>query len=732
MPEQPTQANTRNARTLGAAYWHVEQHEAHIDPLLDCLVALARIHGKQVSRQALIAGLPLVDNLLSPSLFHRAAARAGLSARMARSTLEDIAPSLYPVILLLKERGACLLLERTEDQQCRISFPESGESSELIKRAELAQQYEGVAIVARPVFRFQQRNIDIGKGSRGRHWFWGAVMQNWRLYRDTLAAAFLLNLFALVMPIFSMNVYDRVVPHQAEETLWVLSLGAIMVLGLEFILRNIRAYIIDTAGKRIDAVISALIMERVLGVRMSARPKSAGSFAANLRSFETVRDFFMSATITAIVDFPFSIIFVFVLFWLSPWFLIPPLITMAIMLLNAIFTKEKMSTLSEQSQRASAEKNATLIEVLVGLESIKSVSAESTYQRRWERATIFISQVGSRMRLISTLSTSLAQSLQQLCSILILIIGVYLIMKGEVSMGGIIAASMLSGRLLAPMGVIAGLLMQYEQAHAALASIDQLMKLPVEREDSSSFLHRPDIKGDIEFRNISFTYPGQEIEVLSGISLTVKAGEKIGIIGVIGSGKSTLEKLTLNLYQATEGAVLIDGIDVRQIDPVDLRRNIGYVPQDPQLVYGTLRENIALGAPFADDGQIVRAAELAGIAEYANAHPKGFDLVIEERGESLSGGQRQAIAIARALLSDPPILLLDEPSSSMDHQSEMRFKQNIASHCQNKTILVVTHRTSLLDLVDRLIVIDKGKIVADGPKSQVMEALQQGRIGRSA
>lgn len=715
-----------------AASWHVGEYDAHVDPLLDCLAALTQIHGNPWTREALVAGLPLVDNLLPPSQLHRAANRAGLSARLARLSLDDINPQLLPVIMLLKDRRACLLLSRDDDDCCRVRFPESGESGEQMALADLSSLYEGVAIIVRPRFRFDARTVDVGASVRHEHWFWGAVRQNWRLYRDTLLAALLVNLFALAFPLFSMNVYDRVVPNQAEETLWVLAIGVLAMLVFDFVLRSVRAHIVDTASKRIDVTLSALIMERVLGVRMEAKPVSAGSFAANFRAFESVRDFITSASMTALIDLPFVFVFLLAILWISPWLVLPPLVVLVLVVLSGLFAQKKMTALTEVSQRASAQRNATLIEVLVGLETIKTNGAEGTYQRRWEQATLFLAQIGAKTRLLSSISSNFAQFAQQLSSVVVIMVGVYLAIDGQVTMGGIIAASMLSGRVMAPLGAISGLLMQYQQARTSLDAVEEHMKMPVERADESSFLHRAHFRGEIEFKGVGFTYPGQDMPVLKNVSFRIRAGERVGIIGRIGSGKTTLEKLILGLYQPTQGAVLIDGIDARQIDPAELRRAIGYVPQDPQLLYGTLRENIALGAPFASDEKIVQAAELAGIAEFANAHPKGFDMVIAERGESLSGGQRQSVAIARALLGEPVMLLLDEPTSSMDHQSEDRLKRSLSTYVSGKTMMLVTHRTSLLDMVDRLIVIDGGQVVADGPKAQVVEALQQGRVGRAS
>lgn len=710
--------------------WRLGEHSTHFDPLLDSVVAVARLYGQSTSQEALSAGLPLEGNLITPALLPRAAARAGLTARLARRELSDLRAGLLPAILLLKEKQACVLLEWTEDGQARVRFPESGESGDVLSREALQELYSGVVFFVRPIFKFDPRSPQTGEVKSG-HWFWGVVFQNWRLYRDSLLAALLINVFALAMPMFSMTVYDRVVPNRAEETLWVLSTGVLLMMGFDMALRILRAHILDTAGKRIDVTLSSRIMERVLGLRMADRPASVGSFAANLRAFEAVRDFVASASITTLVDLPFVLVFLVVIAWISPWLLIPPLVCIALLLLASLVVQQKMQELVEVTQRASAQRNASLVESLVGIETIKFMVAESAFQRKWEQSTVFLAQHGAKLKLLSSGTLNFAQMLQQLVSVTTVIVGVYLLMSNQISMGAIIAASMLAGRAMAPFGQVAGLLMQYHSAKSGLASVDAHMQTQPERADDAAFLHRSGFQGTIEFKNVSFTYPGQQQAVLSRVSFKIHAGEKVAFIGRVGSGKSTIQRLILGLHQPTEGAILIDGIDSRQIDPAELRRAAGFVSQDVSLFYGTLKENIALGAPFADDQDVIAAAEIAGVTEFANRHPRGFDMPIGERGESLSGGQRQAVGIARAVLNDSPILLLDEPSSAMDHQSEDQLKARLRRFSIGKTVVLVTHRTSLLELIDRLIVIDNGQIMADGPKAQVVEALQSGRIGRA-
>ena len=710
----------------------VREDLLHHDPLLDCLVELTRIHGRPATRAALVTGLPLEGGLLTPSLFARAAARAGLSAKLVRRSLSNIDQLLLPAVLMLKGEEACVLLGWDEfGDNARLLFPETGQGTVLVGRDELAARYAGVAIFARPHFRFDKRTPQVGE-VKLRHWFWGALADQWPVYRDVLAAALLINVLALCLPLFSMNVYDRVVPNRALETLWVLALGIVLVVGVDFVLRTLRGYFIDLASARIDMQLSAKIMERVLGVRMEARPAAVGSFASNLRSFESVRDFITSATVTTFIDLPFALLFLLVIGIIAWPLILPVLAAMILVLVYAYVLQHKMHELSETTYRAGALRNATLIESRTALETIKTQGAESIMQAKWEKSVAFVSRVNNQMRFLSAAATNGAMEIQQLVNVAVIIVGVYLIGEGMLSMGGLIAGTMLSSRAVAPLGQMVGLLMQYHNAKVSLTSLEQVMSNPVERPADASFVHRPELRGDIEFRDVEFSYPNAQVAALRGINFSIKAGEKVVVIGRVGSGKTTLQKMLMGLYQATGGAVSIDGVDVRQLDPADLPRTIGYVAQDVTLFYGTLRDNITIGAPYADDATVLAAAEAGGLSEFVNRHPDGFDMMIGERGDSLSGGQRQGVAIARAFLMDPPILMLDEPTSAMDFSSEQQFKQRLQSIAAHKTVIIVTHRNSLLDLATRVIVIDEGKVVADGPRDQVIQALQSGRIGRKS
>jgi ATP-binding cassette, subfamily C, bacterial LapB len=704
----------------------------HHDPLLDCLVELVRIHGRPATHAALSAGLPLSNTGLTPSLFARAAARAGFSTKVVRRPLEKIDPALLPVVLMLEDNEACLLLGWDEATgNPRLLFPDTAQGAVSISLHELSRRYVGVAIFSRPHFRFDQRTPAVVSVAR-KHWFWGAILEQRTIFKDVLAAALLINLFGLAMPLFVMNVYDRVVPNFAVETLWVLAASITVVLILDYVLRLMRGHFVDLASARVDLKLSALIMERVLGMRMSHRPASVGAFASNLRSFETVRDFIASATVTALVDLPFTLLFLAVLAWIAWPLMLPPLIGIIVVVIYGYVVQHKMRELSETTFRASAMRNATLVEGLTGLETIKAHGAESQMQVKWEKATAFLARVSGQLRMLSSSSMYGAASIQQFVNVTIVVAGVYLIHERELSMGGLIAATTLAGRAMAPLGQVVGLLLQFQNAKTAIKALDQVVSTPGERANEAAFVHRPEIKGDIEFRDVHFGYPGAATEALRGISFRVKPGEKVLILGRVGSGKSTLQKLILGLFEPTKGAVLMDGVDLRQLDPADIRRNLGYVEQDSLLFYGTLRENITIRAPYADDRTMVAAADLAGLTEFVNRHPEGFDMVVGERGESLSGGQRQGVAIARAVLLEPPVLLLDEPTSSMDFTSEVQLKERIRAYAEHRTMIIVTHRSTLMDLASRIIVLDEGRIVADGPRDKVVAALQTGQIARTA
>lgn len=700
------------------------------DSLLQCLLALCRYHGNASTAQAVTGGLPLEGGNLTPGLFDRAASRVGMVSRIVYKSADQIESALLPAVIMQEGQRACLLVGWEDGgQTARVVYPDLNETTVDVPVEEFMAKDTGAAIICRPRFRFDKRAPRTGTSERG-HWFWDAMRANAPIYRDVLLAAFFINVFALALPLFTMNVYDRVVPNHAVETLWMLAAGVGIILVADISLRTMRGYFLDLASRRVDIKLSASIMERVLGIRLEHRPVSVGSYAVNLRSFETVRDFITSASVTTIIDVPFAVIFLGVIAWIAWPVLIPLCIGLCVTLGYAFAVQGKLKELSETTYRAGAMRNATLIESLVGLDTIKAMGAESRMQRKWEDSTSFLAHVGVQLRLLSNSAINVTLWSQQMVSVFVIITGVYLITAGELSMGGLIACSMLSSRIMAPFGQLAGLVTSYHNAAIALKSLDEVMGKPLERPEGAQFLSREMFKGEIEFKGVSFAYPGSEMESLSDVSFKIKPGEKVAILGRVGSGKSTLQKLAMGLFQPTSGSIMIDGIDLRQLDPSEFRSRVGYVPQDVTLFYGSLRDNLTLSNTDVNDTALVRAAEIANLGEFINRHPQGFDMLVAERGDNLSGGQRKSVALARALIHEPPILLMDEPTGSMDHSTEMAVKRQLAEFVEGRTLLVVTHRNSLLEMVDRILVIDNGKLVADGPRDTVVQALQQGKIGK--
>ena len=720
------------APAKAAKEWSIPPSQVdYEDPLLTCLSLVAGLLERPISREALKAGLPHASEQFTPELAIRAADRAGLTAKvMRRPQLDQILAVSLPCILLLRASNACVLTGFPDSQTAEVAVAEGGGTRKLPIR-ELQEQYTGHAIFLRPEFKFDARAADI-RLSSPRRWFWGTLAQFWPIYSHVFLASLLINAFAIASPLFIMNVYDRVVPNNAIETLWVLAIGVATVFAFEFVMRNMRTYFVDVAGKNADIIIASRLLERVMAMRLDQKPPSTGALANNLREFESLREFFTSGTIVAIVDLPFIFLFIGVI-WLiaGPLAFVPLIVVPAVILVGSLL-QFPLRNVIERTLRESSQKHALLVETIDGIETIKSSSAEGRVQRAWERFVGLTAESSGKARFLSGIATTFSQLAIQMTTVLVVIYGVYRIVDGEITVGALIAATILTGRSLAPLSAIAAMLTRLQQSRAALKALDTIMKVPVERSSDKSFLHRPRLSGQIQFDKVSFKYPHQETAALNQLSFSVEPGERVGILGRIGSGKSTIARLLIGLYEPAEGAVLMDGTDIRQIDPADLRRNVGYVAQDNYLFFGSVRDNIAFGAPHMDDQSILRAADLAGVTDFLRNHPHGFDLQVGERGMGLSGGQRQAITIARAMLLDPPILVLDEPTSCMDNASEAVFKARLTEILKGKTLVMITHRSSLLSLVDRLIVVDNGKVMADGKKEDVLEALKRGHIRRAS
>ena len=706
----------------------IDPRSNYDDPLLDGLLILCKLHDCIASRTSLSAGLPLAQHRLGVELLPRAAARAGLQARILRRDLDAIDGLNLPVLLLLKG-NRCAVLRRWEEDGRALILPSEAEGGEQrVTREELQALYTGQALFARP--RHELENLRAPLVPRVNAWFRDTLRLSRWLYSDAILASLLINLLGLMVPLFVMQTYDRVVPNQATSTLWVLAVGLLIGTAFELTLRLVRARLLDQAGKKTDVILSATLFERITGMAMKARPATVGGFAQSIHDFQGLREFLTAVTLTSIIDLPFAVLMLAVIGLLGGWLVVIPVVAFPITILFAWIIQMRLRDTVERSLALGAERQALLVETLGGLETLKACGAESERQHKWESTHGALTRLDSHARDLSALAINGTLFIQQFSGMATIVAGVYIIIAGNLSVGALVASYMLGSRVLAPLGQIAGLITRYQQAQITMKSTDALMALPQEREPGRTTLQHTRLEGALQVVNASFAYGGPGTPAaLSEVTISVRPGERIGIIGRSGSGKSTLARLMMGFYTPDSGQLLLDGLDLRQADVADLRQQVGYVAHDLPLLAGSLRDNLTLGARYVSDARMLEVAELTGVTELARNHPQGFDRPVGERGQLLSGGQRQAVLLARALLLDPPIMLLDEPTSHMDNGSEDVLRQKLFTLMQGKTLLLVTHRMSMLSLVDRLIVMDNGKVVADGPKELVVEALRKGRTG---
>lgn len=556
--------------------------------------------------------------------------------------------------------------------------------------------------------------------SRFGHWFWGPILSSKGLYWQIGLSALFVNVFALVSSIFSMIVYDRVMPNNATDTLTALVAGVVIVLLGDFAIRTLRGYFLDMAGARADMVIADSLFEQLLEMDMKSRRGSTGAMASLMREFESIRDFLTSATLTTLIDLPFALLFLVVIAAVGGPLVWVPVIAAPFVVLAAIVVQPRLRRLVQASQEDGHHKAGVLVETLHGIETVKSLGAGALLRRRWQAAVSHQAAVGLRTRMLSAVATNLSSLASQAVWVGTVTYGFFLIRDGQIGSGAIVACSMLAGRAIAPLGQLAQLLTRLNQTIVSYRSLNQMMKQPREHAEGAAVIASNRLSGAIELRDVHFAYPGQKQGTLEGVSLRIRAGERVALVGRVGSGKTTLLSLLMGLYRPDRGEILFDGIDSRQIEPAYLRANVGAVLQDIWLMSGTVRENIALGADDPTDDEIVRAAKIAGVHDFVAAHPDGYGMKLRERGAGLSGGQRQAIAVARALVGDPPILMLDEPTSATDIQGEQALIERMKALPQGRTVVLVTHRPSMLALVDRMIVVDGGRVIADGPKGEIM------------
>lgn len=703
--------------------------ESHVskDSLLECLVILSDLFHRPVTAASLKVGLPLEKGKFTPELFARAANRINIDAEIISKGFKFISNDILPCVLLLKDEDACILknLGKTHAQ---VIFPGGGKAIRSMPLKELKKLYNGAIILAHS--RWEEPIVaSDSPPPPSKNWFWGTLTQFWPIYSQVIITSIFINFFTLASSIFVLTVYDRVVPNNAFSTLWALVIGVVIIFLFDFILRNLRAYFLDVAGKNADILLASRLYEHVLGMRMEARPKSSGMLAHQLREFETLREFISSATLSAIVDLPFIFLFIFVIWLIAGPVAFVLLAMVPLVLLTSYFFQKPLESAIKKTYAEGGQKHALLIQSIQGLETIKGLGVEGRMQNSWEN---FVAQAASstnKTRLLSGLVLNTSILAQNLTIVGVIIVGVYEISENNLTMGGLIACSILAGRAMGPLTQVVALLTRLNQSIESLKRLNELIQLPVERPSTTRFVHRPHFQGGIEFKNVDFSYPGHRNLTLHKVSFKINPGEKVAILGRLGSGKTTIEKMILGFYAPKSGSVLIDGIDIHQIDPTDLRANISYIPQDIFLFSGTIRQNITLGGEAVDDQTLLKAATLAGVHDFVSQHPLGYDIPVGEAGSELSGGQRQTIAIARALVRDPAIYLFDEPTAMMDATSEQNFIIRLRDILkENKTLVLITHRSTLLTFVDRILIINEGRIVADGPKEEVLQALMSSTI----
>lgn len=701
----------------------IPENADHTPSFAHSLRTLLRLMGRPVSLPLLLSGIRGGPSSDSPSACLRSAKRYGLDACIARrKSLNNISSLVLPCILLLKNGQSCVLLKQDSAAgTAEVIFPEGSDNPKSVDRQELEEEYTGYAVFGSLTGKLDARARMVLPVTK--RWFWDVIAHYMPLYKHVIIATILINFLGIAGSLFAMNVYDRVVPNQAEETLWVLASGVLFAYVVDFVLRNVRGYFVDLAGRNADVVLSSKLMSKVLSLRMDAKPDSTGALVNNLSGFESLRDFFSSGSLVVLADLPFLIIFLCLIFLIGGPIVFVPLTAVPLMVGIGLLLQMGARRFAATNYMLNMQKNALLTEIVHGLQTVKTSRAESRLLHLWEQICDASAETSRISRRYATLTLSVSSGLSQLVSVGVIVWGVYRIMDGTMTMGGLIACNILAGRAMAPLMQLAGMISRLHQSRMALAALNAIMELPTEDPAETNKTDFGLLQPAFTFEHVGFSYPGAKHNSLSDVSFTIRPHEKVGIIGRMGSGKSTVGRLMTGLYTPQEGAVRFGGVDLRQMDAANLRGRIGYLPQDVTLFYGTIRDNIALDDPGIEDQRVLRAAYQAGATDFIRTLPGGLGAPVGEQGFAISGGQRQSVALARALLHDPEVLILDEPTSNMDKATESLLRTRLAKLVEGKTLVLITHRASLLALVNRLIIIDNGRVVADGPRDEVLEAI---------
>ena len=691
--------------------------------LMDCMETICAIHHIPFSRLSVLTGLPLNGGDLSPTAMTRAASKIGLQCRSAKRRLTHINPALLPAILVLDNKQACVLLSVDDEaEQAEVVFPELNQSAETITLESLEQQYTGYVIFLRPQRHIAVRAEVLKKQKKG-DWFWSVIKTSASLYRDVILASVFISLLSVAVPLFVMNVYDRVVPNAAIETLWALAIGVVVVLCADVILRALRYYFVELAASRIDVSLSASLLQKVMALSFKEKPASTGALVSSLNAFESIRGMLNSITIVALVDIPFALVLLAIVFVISPYLAGTILLGGIVVIGYGFYIQKVMRDLSQDSLSISSRKNGLMTEAVAEFDDVRFFGAQNHIQYHWEKQSVFLAKVNAKLRLLGSSVSNLAAWIQQGVGVVIIITGVYLIVDGEITQGSLIASYLLSSRIMGPLAATASLISQFHHAQTALDALNGLMAKEEEAPANRSWTDHSQIQGALQLQDVRFSYPEQTAGLLQGLNISIAAGEHVAILGRNGCGKTSLNRLLMKAYRPTGGLITLDSIDLQQYEPNTLRSNIGYVPQDYQLFSGTLKENLTVFDNTIDEDAVWAVVKACGLLPFVNSHPDGLNMPVGERGALLSGGKRQSVALGRALLKNPAIFILDEPTSAMDANQELLAKKLLLARCANKTLILNTHRTTMLDLVDRIIVLEGGKVVADGPKQEVLTKL---------
>lgn len=702
--------------------------EREHDPLVVGLVELCRCHGKEVSISRITNGIELSDE--GRFLLHsapKALRRANMAGKVVRIALNAISDHALPALLVL-DGDSTLILENLDAEEATVILPESGGGRSKIARKKLEVMYQGHAVIAKPLDVVSNRVGNL-LNAKEHHWILKPLLDNWPIYKDVLVASLTANLLALATVIFVMQVYDRVVPNQAVDTLWVLASGVGLAIIMEFVLRVMRARLIDISGRDLDLRLSKQLFHRVVNLRLSHQPKSVGVFANQIRDFSSVREFFTANTVAAICDLPFVLIFIGVLWFIGgPIAIVVVLGTVAILLPGAALQKY-LARMSRQNTRESSALNGLLLEAVSSLESVKAARAELRLEKAYGQLNAAMAGSATRTRQVTALLTQGASSMQQITYVALIVTGVYLINAGNLTVGGLIACSILSGRTLSPVGQISGLLARWQYVKSSMENLDEIMKMPIERDDDRHYIRADVLRGEYELEGVGFSHDREQGDTLSIASLKIDAGEHVALLGSNGAGKSTLLRLLAGLLESKSGSVRIDNLSINQIDPIDRRRQIGYLPQSVALFQGTLRDNLCLDHGLHSDDEMFAALDAVGLGPFVRKHVRGLDLVIHSSG-NVSGGQKQAIGLARVILQDPSVVILDEPTSAFDSINEQHVIRFMSEWLKGRTAIISTHKKDILSLASRAVVLKHGSIAHDGSVGEMLSLANKSTVSQ--